>query len=285
MLGRLQMQGEPTVRAGTLSDLRTAIHKMHVQSTPTLSSAACRAASLFCSYRCASTLVLHSFAARLLAVPFCQPCFVQVANKNSKQDWQRGCCHRWSIRLWQWDRWRLSWLPERGDTEGLTPVALQMASPALHNSLVILCQWLPQQQTCQGYFWAGSGITEPPDLNGPCMLYASWPEALGAFGQPGLNLGLLRASWQENCALGSPGKRKGKVLCLCCCAAYCSSRGLANPKQPCPSLQHTEVVGAEALQPETDRRLENIVQLFLEPKGNKSVINGWHSLRWAPRKE
>lgn len=117
MLRKLQMQGEPAIGAGTLSDLRTAVHKMQVQSTPALfNSAACRAACLFCSCRCARSLCFHSFAARLLAVPFCQPCFVQVANKNSKQDLKRGCWHRWSIRLWQWDRGRLAWLPERGET-------------------------------------------------------------------------------------------------------------------------------------------------------------------------
>lgn len=86
------MQGESAIGAGILSDLRKTIHEMQIQSTPALfNSAACRATCLLHNSKCGSTLYFHSFASRLLAVPFCQPCFVQVANRNSKQDLKGGC--------------------------------------------------------------------------------------------------------------------------------------------------------------------------------------------------
>ena len=181
-----------------------------MQSTPALfSSAACGAAYSFCSYRCASTLYFHSFAARLLAVPFCQPCLVQVASKNSKQDLKRRCWHRWSIRLWQWGRGRLAWLPETEETTLGLRDWLAGSLPNSSYSLMILCH----------LFFTTENTLRVLLSPGP-LLYASWPKDPRAFGLPGLNLGMLRASWQGwLCSQQSwhegERKEKGKGWWLC----------------------------------------------------------------------
>jgi len=67
------------------------------------------------------------------------------------------------------------------------------------------------------------------------------------------------------------GRRKAKGGGSATCR---SSTRSTSPEHHCPPLKCMEVAGAESLQPELEKRLENNVQLFLESKRNKSVVNG-----------